>query len=187
MCFFTEQEGGICLLSYFELEFILCLYLCYLLYVFVSFDELCLCYFIMLYLWFLLHWLAIIYSFSYLLHIYTESGWLVFLTMFVCFICLYLCLMCFLFVLVSTFLPVCVCSGVLCGPCGPSMWLGVQQESQSREQQHRGADGVLSPELVSIVLCNWIWSGRRDGCQWEPAIIRCEWDVWCQGWTHTHI
>lgn len=29
----------------------------------------------------------------------------------------------------------------------------------------RGADGVLSLELVSIVHGNWIWSGRRDGSQ----------------------
>lgn len=79
-----------------------------------------------------------------------------------------------------------VCTGVLCGPCGPSAWLGLQQESRSREQQHRGADGVLSPKLVSIVQGNWIWSGRRDDCQWEPAIIRCEWDVWSWGWPYTH-
>lgn len=111
-----------------------------------------------------------------------------FLTVFVwfciCAWCVYICVS--LCTCVHIFACVCVCSGVLCGPSGPSTWLGVQQESRSREQQHRGADGVLSPELVSIVLCNWIWSGSRDGCQWEPAIIRCEWDVWYQGWTHTH-
>lgn len=96
--------------------------------------------------------------------------------------CLYLCVSLYL---CHIFACVWVCSGVLCGSCGPSTWLWVQQESRSREQQHRGADGVLRPELVSIVLCNWIWSGRRDGCQWEPAIIRCEWDVWYRGLTHT--
>ncbi len=92
----------------------------------------------------------------------------------------------FLCICVSLCSRICLCTGVLCGPCGPSTWLGVQQEPWSREQQHRGADGVLSPELVSIVHGNWIWSGRGDGCQWEAAIIRCEWDVRCQGWTHTH-
>lgn len=44
-----------------------------------------------------------------------------------------------------------MCTGVLCSPCGPSALLEIQQESGSREQQHTGADGDLSHELVSIV------------------------------------
>lgn len=67
-----------------------------------------------------------------------------------------------------------VCTGVFCGPCGPSALLELQRESGSWEQQHTGADGVLSREPVSIVQGNWIWSGRRDDCQREAAIIRCE-------------
>lgn len=103
----------------------------------------------------------------------------------------FFCTLFYLYLCFSTFFcvcgvceAVCVQTGVFRGPCGPLTWLGVQQESWSREQQHRGADGVLSPELVSIVPSNWIWSGRRDGNQWEAAIIRCEWDMWFEGWTH---